>query len=270
MLPALPYKVGRWARFRNRLAHLPGEWALRRIRRLIMSQRRELGLPLYRFREGNASRLATLAQIPQELDYPRAEPAPWFHYVGGLHAADARPSVDFPWEQLDGRPLIYASLGTAQNRLLHVFRAIAEACSHLPMQLVLSMGGGADPAELGKLPGNPLVVKFAPQLQLVELADLVITHAGMNTTIETLAQGKPMVAIPITNDQTSVATRIAWSGCGAWLPVARATAQRIGQAVEKVLGDESYGQNAQRLAAANRRAGGRRKAADIIEQALRE
>jgi UDP:flavonoid glycosyltransferase YjiC (YdhE family) len=34
----------------------------------------------------------------------------------------------FPYEKLTGKPLIYASMGTLQNRVEHVFREIAAAC----------------------------------------------------------------------------------------------------------------------------------------------
>ena len=212
MFSSASFGTGWAARLRNRASELPVDLMMGRMRRMIMRRRRELNLSPYRFRHENASRLATIAQIPEAFDFPRRDHEPWFHYVGGLHTLKARQEVEFPWGKLDGRPLVYASLGTLQNRLTHVFRAIAEAASALPVQLVISMGGGCDPAELGELAGDPIVVHFAPQLKLVEAADLVITHAGMNTTVETLAQGKPMLALPVTNDQPGLAARIYAAG----------------------------------------------------------
>lgn len=265
MFSAAGYGTGLPARLRNRLGDLPVSIMMGRMRRMIMRRRRELGLSQYRFREGNASRLATFAQIPQAFDFPRRKHEPWLHYVGGLHLARAREEVDFPWGRLDARPLIYASLGTLQNRLMNVFRAIAEAVSELPVQLVISMGGGCDPADLGELPGEPIVVRFAPQLKLVEVADLVITHAGMNTTVEALAQGKPLLALPVANDQPGVAARIVRSGCGLMIPIANASAPRIKSSLQAILGDPRFRENAQRMAAANREAGGAERAADIIE-----
>jgi zeaxanthin glucosyltransferase len=55
--------------------------------------------------------------------------------------------VDFPWSRLDpNRPLVYASMGTLQNGILQTFRMIAEACAGLDLQLMISLGGGQDPA----------------------------------------------------------------------------------------------------------------------------
>lgn len=62
-------------------------------------------------------------------------------------------------------------------------------------------------SSLPELPGNPIVVNYAPQLELLKIADLTITHAGVNTTLESLSNGVPLVAIPITNDQPGVAAR---------------------------------------------------------------
>ena len=152
-----------------------------------------------------------------------------------------------------------------QNRLTEVFRAIAEAVAELPAQLVISLGGGCAPGDLGELPGDPVVVHFAPQLKLLEAADLVITHAGMNTTIESLAQGKPMLALPVTNDQPGVAARIVRSGCGLMIPIARVSAPRIRATLQAILDDPRFRENAQRMAVANREAGGAERAADIIE-----
>ncbi|WLT39734.1 hypothetical protein NON20_10065 [Synechocystis sp. B12] len=68
------------------------------------------------------------------------------------------------------------------------------------------------------LPGNPLVVNYAPQLELLQRTALTITHAGLNTTLECLNNAVPMVAIPIANDQPGVAARIAWAGVGNLFP----------------------------------------------------
>ncbi|MGA7216366.1 MAG: hypothetical protein WBX20_19355, partial [Terrimicrobiaceae bacterium] len=37
--------------------------------------------------------------------------------------------------------------------------------------------------------GSPIVVPFAPQLELLRRAALTITHAGLNTALESLNQG---------------------------------------------------------------------------------
>jgi zeaxanthin glucosyltransferase len=126
----------------------------------------------------------------------------------------SRAAVPFSWEALNGKPLIYASLGTIQNQQLEVFIRIAEACAHLDAQLVIALGGGGSPEALPTLPGDPQVVGFAQQLELLQRAALTITHAGLNTVLESLRCGVPVVAIPIANDQPGVAARVAWSGCG--------------------------------------------------------
>ncbi|MFM7732080.1 MAG: glycosyltransferase [Cyanobium sp.] len=74
--------------------------------------------------------------------------------------------------------MVYASLGTIQNRQLGMFATIAAACADLDVQLVIALGGGSRPEELPPLPGSPLVVAEAPQLELLARAALTITHAG--------------------------------------------------------------------------------------------
>jgi MGT family glycosyltransferase len=159
-------------------------------------------------------------------------------------------------------------MGTVQNRLMGVFHNIAEACVGLDAQLVIALGGGSRPELLSALPGSPLVVGYAPQLELLQKATLTITHAGMNTTLESLSNGVPMVAIPIANDQPGVAARIAWTGTGEVVSLSRLSVNRLRSAVQRVLTEDSYKNNASRLQEAIARAGGVRRAADIVEQAI--
>src|SRR5262249_58747608 len=93
-------------------------------------------------------------------------------------------------------------------------RARAEACAGLDLQLVISLGGGQDPALLGDLPGDPVVVGYAPQLELIRRAALTISHGGLNTALESLEWGVPMVVLPVAYDQPGGGARGAWAGGG--------------------------------------------------------
>jgi zeaxanthin glucosyltransferase len=78
-----------------------------------------------------------------------------------------------------------------------------------------------------------------------------------------------MVAMPIAFDQPAVAARVARAGVGDVVPPRRATRRRLAAAIERVLREESYRIAAKGVAAETRAAGGARRAADLIEAALR-
>jgi MGT family glycosyltransferase len=261
------YRESPLARLRNRIGNAAFRRLVRPIRKAIVDQRMEWGLPELSSRGVHDSPLAQLCQAPRAFDYPRRELPSQMHYVGPLHDPTARPDVPFDFSRLDGRPLIYASMGSLQNKLTHVFETIARASEGLGAQLVLSFGR-EDASIPDELPGSPIAVKYAPQLDLIERASLVITHAGMNTAMESLAHGVPMVAIPVTNDQPAVAARVAWTGAGEMLPLGRLTADRLRPLVRRVLEDGSYRENAERMQSAIKAAGGVLMAADIVEGAL--
>jgi len=49
--------------------------------------------------------------------------------------------------------------------------------------------------------GQPLVVDYVPQRALLRRAMLTINCAGLNTTLDSLTCGVPLVAIPVGEDQ---------------------------------------------------------------------
>jgi MGT family glycosyltransferase len=101
---------------------------------------------------------------------------------------------------------------------------------------------------------------------LLQRAALSITHAGLNTALESLSYGVPMVAIPITNDQPGVASRLAWIGAAEVVQPSKLTAPRLRAALERVLREPRYREAAQRYRTEIQRADGLRRAADIVEQ----
>jgi UDP:flavonoid glycosyltransferase YjiC (YdhE family) len=106
-------------------------------------------------------------------------------------------------------------------------------------------------------------------LDLVKRATAVITHAGINTALESLAEGVPLVCIPMGNDQPGVASRVAMRGAGLVVPMRKLKAERLRSAVRTVLENESYRRAARKAQAAIQQSDGLDRAADIIEVALK-
>jgi len=176
---------------------------------------------------------------------------------------------DFPWQQLTGEPIVYTSMGTLQNGLIDIFRSLTQAATGLKeLQFVLAVGGQLDPKQLGAVPANVIVVSHAPQIELLKRSSLCITHAGLNTALESLASGVPMLAVPMTNDQPGVAARIAEKKVGVVLSPDHASPRNVVAAINQVLGDSTFGNNVQRMQEAIRRIDGLSFAADILERAF--
>ena len=262
------YHATWWARLRNQIGYQLLSVLARSSFRQIAAYRQRWHLPPLNPQDPPYSKLAQICQQPAEFEFPRQALPACFHFTGPYSNPASREPAPFPFDKLTGQPLIYASMGTLQNRLFTVFHAIAEACQDLDAQLVIALGGGSSPEALSALPGSPLVVGYAPQLELLQKASLTITHAGMNTTLESLSNGVPIVAIPITNDQPAIAARIVWTGTGEMLSLNRLTSAKLNKIIRQVLTQDSYQKNAARIQTAIREAGGVRRAADIVEQVI--
>jgi MGT family glycosyltransferase len=269
---AAPYRIASRAtcfgRLQNALLHVSVFRMRGPVRRRLDRYRRQAGLGSIRGIGKAFPELAHITQLPQCLDLPRAVLPRNFYYTGPFVDESARPSVEFPWDRLDGRPLVYASLGTTRKGERGIFPLVAEACAGLNLQLVISLGGRQAPEAFAGLPGKPVVVRVAPQLELLRRADVAITHGGLNTALETLMEGKPMIVIPKSFDQPAVATHLERLRVAEAVSISGLTAKTIRAALVKVLDDPSYRAAALRLQAEIRSSRGLEHAADVIEQLM--
>jgi zeaxanthin glucosyltransferase len=210
-----------------------------------------------------------ITQCPREFDFESSHWPQQFHYAGPFHDGKGRMEMTFPWDQLTGEPIVYASMGTVQTGNTNVFRAIAAAVSkHKGVQLVLSIGNILSPEQIGPVPNNAIVVSNVPQLELLKRAAVCITHGGFNTVLEALTQGVPQIAIPVTNDQPGVAARIADKKTGKTTSLDTLDASKLSGLLDEVLNDPIYGENSRSMQKAIAKKSGLSVAAELLEQAF--
>ena len=174
---------------------------------------------------------------------------------------------DFPLRRLGGEwPILYISLGTVFNNQPGFFKRCFEAFGELPWQVVLSRGTRVDPTELGPVPDNFLVSAHVPQLDILHRARVFVTHSGMNSTMESLFYGVPMVTIPQMVEQSITARRIADMGLGIVLEREAVNVTTLREAVERVANDVNMRERVQQMKQITREAGGYQRAVDAILQ----
>jgi zeaxanthin glucosyltransferase len=267
-----PNRIANQATFFERIRNAILEVSVLRmrgpVRRRLDSLRKLLGLKSILQIQHVHSELAHITQLPRCLDFLRSSLPKNFYYAGPFVDESARAKVDFPWNRLDGRKMIYASLGTSRKSDVGIFRIVAEACNELDLQLVISLGGRRDPVILGLLPGDPIIVRDLPQLEVLKRADIVMSHGGLNTALEALMEGRPMILMPRAFDQPAVAARVKWYGAAVVLPAQKVSSIKIREALSEILNNPSYRENAAKLKTEIRSSNGLECAADVIEGAL--
>lgn len=258
------FRKNKWARARNSLGYAIYDWRMSPVMQVLSNWRKRWGLEPLGKPDDSFSGLAQISQMTRAFDFPRKRLPPEFTYTGPLRRRTPGAG-SFPWEKLDGRPLIYASLGTLQHGKREIFRCFAQACASLDVQLVIAHNGGLDPVAAAELPGRPLTVDYAPQREILERASVALTHAGLNTVLDALAAGVPIVATPITYEQPAIAARIEAGGVGMSIARGRLNPRAIRESVQRILREPVWRERARVAAEEIRKAGGVAKAASIVE-----
>ncbi|XVS67948.1 macrolide family glycosyltransferase [Actinosynnema sp. CA-299493] len=136
-----------------------------------------------------------------------------FHFVGPSLGSwqDAEE-----WSPKTDSPVLLVSLGTVFNSRPEFYRACVEAFADEPWEVVMSIGD-LDPARLGPLPANISAHPRVPQVAVLRHASVFLSHAGMNSIMESLYHGVPFVTVPQIPEQRAIAARAAELGLGVTL-----------------------------------------------------
>ena len=177
-----------------------------------------------------------------------------YHFIG----PSIRP-IQEPFEKKAAKT-VYISMGTVnQNR--EFYRNCIRALGNTDYQVIISMG--TNPDHFDQVPENIEIYESVDQMAVLSIADVFITHCGMNSASEGLYFGVPLVLFPQTPEQDAVARRTEELGAG--LRLSSTGEAAVLEAVNRVLSEKSFKQGAERVSESFRKSGGVKEAAAFIE-----
>lgn len=187
-----------------------------------------------------------------------------FLFVGPSLQARRHESGAFPLEQVESRPTLYISLGTVFNDQVDFYQICFAAFGDTEWQVVLSLGTRVDRAALQAIPHNFLAAAHVPQLEVLPHTDIFLSHGGMNSVMESLSYGVPLIVIPHILEQEATAQRVQELGLGIALDKATITTDVLREAVAQVAHDPTFRTRAQAMQQTIHEAGGYQRATDAI------
>jgi len=200
---------------------------------------------------------------------PYAQKAPaYLHFVGRV-LDDTPQDPSFSFEAVKGRKLIYVSLGTLNNQDPSLFHDCVGAFRDSQYYVLISTGKGTDPASFGGLPENIAVYSWVPQLDVLRRADMFITHGGLGSILDGLYFGLPLLMVPQQGEQMLNSMRAAELKAGVVLNKNIVSVDSLRWYSNRLLNEPEFKTQAQKIGDSFRAAGGALKAADLIEDLLK-
>jgi MGT family glycosyltransferase len=202
--------------------------------------RKSLNLPKFKnvtdiFRNADLRLIMT----SKAFDFP-IDPLPAnVKYVGPvLDDPDWVSSWQNPWPSNDKRPLVVVGLSSTFQNQKQVLTNCIEALGKLDVRGLVTLGLAME-NENFIAPENVKVIAGASHADIFPHVDCVITHAGHGTVMRALANGVPMVCLPMGRDQGDNASKVVYHKAGIRL-TAKSDPEKIANAVRKVLNDTNY------------------------------
>ncbi|XP_041854404.1 UDP-glucuronosyltransferase 2A2-like isoform X5 [Melanotaenia boesemani] len=183
-----------------------------------------------------------------DFDFPRPF-LPNFKFVGGIHCRPAKPLPKdlekFVQSSGDAGIVVFSLGSMIKNMTTEKANMIAAALAQIP-QKVLWRYSGEKPDTLGP---NTRIFNWIPQNDLLghPKTRAFITHGGANGIYEAIYHGVPMVGIPMFAEQPDNMVHVKAKGAAVILSLNFITAEDLRDAINTVINDKSYKENAMRL-----------------------
>jgi len=175
-----------------------------------------------------------------------------------------KEDMNFSLEANEKKKVIYISLGTIFNNSIEFYENCFKAFDNMDVKIVMSVGKNTDINAFKYIPSNFIVRNYVSQLEILKHADVFITHGGMNSTNEGLYYDVPLILIPQSVDQPSVANRVATLGAGIVIEKDKVTQETLKQSVINILSNNDFKINSEKIGKSLREGGGYKRGVDEI------
>jgi MGT family glycosyltransferase len=267
----LPRPRGAFSRWKTRAERAALNWFSSDFRAAVDDVRRNYGLPPLTVSVTEYAGQAPLYLMPSvpEFDYQRRDLPPSVQYVGPClwDAPSDEPLPEWLAHRTNQRPLIHVTEATIHVQDPLLLRASAAAFKDMDVDVVMTCGKHRDPAtlSLGPLAPNIRVERYVPHIHLLPRCSAMVTMGGAGTVMSCLSAGVPLVVVPTDWDKPENAQRVVEAGVGLRIEPHQCTPERLRAAVERLLTEPSFRDNARRMADALARYAGAARAAELIE-----
>jgi zeaxanthin glucosyltransferase len=181
---------------------------------------------------------------PAEFDVPGKQYIGSVHHIGPLTQKGIAPAFFAKRGLPDSKRIIYVSLGSQSalfiERAAFVLNAIYQAVRQdntNDIFLILTIGQELNEAQFPEIDGKIMVLKWAPQAEILSKASIAITHGGLGTIKECIMNGVPMIVCPMIYDQFDNARRVVYHQLGLQIEIAQTSKERIQQFIHHVLNE---------------------------------
>lgn len=189
-----------------------------------------------------------LIQTSDAFDFPILPAPKNIKYVGPvLDDPDWVEDWKTPFDKEDKRPLVVVALSTTFQNQKNTIQNCIDALGKLNVKGLVTLGIAMENEQFN-IPQNVKVINGASHAQIFPYADCVITHAGHGTVMRALANGVPMVCLPMGRDQGDNAAKVSFHGTGIKIS-AKSNSETISKAVKKIIQNTEYKKNAKTLGA---------------------
>lgn len=194
---------------------------------------------------------------PYEEEFPEEQ----YKFLGPSVYERKAESFDFIKGE---KPVIYISLGTVLKGAVAFFQNCIEAFRDENMEVIISVGKQFDVKKLKNIPPNIHIYSTVPQLEVLKMADVFVTHGGMNSISEALVYGTPMVVIPFVSDQPVNARCVEKLGVGKKVEYDRVTKDILRNIALSVLSSSEIRSNIAKIQLLIKQAPGNKGGAEMI------
>ncbi|OAZ44851.1 macrolide family glycosyltransferase [Paenibacillus polymyxa] len=190
------------------------------------------------------------------------------HLFIGPSFPERKEENSFPLDRLQGKKVLYISMGTVLDHTEDFFNTCIEAFSDFEGIVVIAAGEKADFTKINPAPEHFIISPYVPQLEVLRHSDVFITHGGMNSVNEGIHFNVPLVVLPQDKDQPMVAQRLTELQAGYRITKDQINTQTLRDGVHEVMSNAAYKEGVQKINDSFQQSGGTKEALAKIDAYL--